>query len=171
GTELDVTIQGKHLGGPSQIRLSGRGVTARIVNSKESEITAHLTLAADAEVSRRDLRVFTPQGTFVQVFQVGALPEQMEKEPNDDWSKASLIDLPAVINGKILAADYDCFRFRVQAGQTLLFDMNSSRSGTRFDGVLALLDDTGREIASQDDFYFDKDPHLVYRFSKSGEYA
>jgi hypothetical protein len=130
-----------------------------------------VSIDVDAFAGRRVVRVFTPQRTFVQVFDVGALAEQMESEPNDDWSKAAPIQLPAVINGKVLAGGYDHFRFTANAGQVLVSDFNSSRNGTRFDGVLSLLDSSGREIASQGDFYFDKDPHLVYRFSDAGEYT
>ena len=37
--------------------------------------------------------------------------------------------------------------------------------------MLSLLNSRGREIAFQDDFYFDKDPRLVYRFTEPGEYV
>ena len=171
GTEFDIVIRGKYLSGVSQLRFSGGGVRARIIECSDSQIDARVIIDAEAPVGRRDLRVFTPQGTFVQVFQIGALPEQMESEPNDDWTKAPMVHLPVVVNGRIPPGDYDHFRFRADAGQTLLFDFNSSRNGTRFDGVLSLLDGHGREIASQDDFYFDKDPRLVYRFAESGEYV
>ncbi|HTM47341.1 MAG TPA: PPC domain-containing protein [Bryobacteraceae bacterium] len=170
GTEFEVSVEGKHLGGATELRFSGEGVSARILDSSESRIKARVTIRTGAAVGRRDLRVATPQGTFVQVFEVGALREQSEAEPNDDWSKAERVQLPVVVNGRTPAGDYDHFRFAAAAGQTLVFDFKSSRVGTRYDGVLALLDSHGREVASQDDYYFDKDPHLVYRFANAGEY-
>src|SRR5438874_3696796 len=170
GTDFEIAIDGRRLVGATALRFSGTGVNGKILDVSESRIKAQVSIRSDAAVGRRDVRVVTPQGTFVQVFDVGALPEQTESEPNDDWSKAALIRLPVVVNGRVPAGDYDHFRFAAAAGQVLVFDFNSSRIGTRFDGVLSLLNNQGREIASQDDFYFDKDPHLVYRFVDAGEY-
>jgi hypothetical protein len=171
GTELEITITGKYLGQASSVRVSGEGVAARILESSESVISAKVRIDSHAPLGQRDLRVFTPNGSFVQLFEVGSLTEYLEPEPNDDWQKAPPIEMPAVINGKIGPADYDHFLIGAQAGQVLVFDLKSSRNGARFDAVLSLLDKQGNEIDAQDDYYFDKDPHLVHRFSESGEYV
>lgn len=171
GTEVEISIQGKYLGGAYKIRFSGTGVAGQVLDASESQVNVLVSVSPDAPVGRRDLRVLTPRGSFVQVFEVGGLPEQMEVEPNDDGSKASLLSLPVVVNGRISAGDYDHFRIRASAGQVLVFDVNSSRNGTRFDAVLSILDEKGQEIASQDDYYFDKDPHVEYRFAQPGEYV
>ena len=171
GTEVEISIQGKYLGGAYEIRFSGSGVAGKVLDASESQVNVLVNISPDAPVGRRDLRVLTPRGSFVQVFEVGGLPEQMEVEPNDDWSKASLLSLPVVVNGRISAGDYDHFRIAASAGQVLVFDLNSSRNGTRFDAVLSILDEKGQEVASQDDYYFDKDPHVEHHFSQPGEYV
>src|SRR5262245_39850172 len=171
GTEFRIEIGGRNLAGASDVRVSGGGVSCKVIEASETKVAALVTIAAGAIVGRRDLRVVTPRGSFLQGFEVGALPESIEKEPNNDWSEAPWTEMPVVINGKITAGDYDHFRFSAKAGQVLIFDLNSSRTGTRFDGVLSLLDTKGRELAEQDDYYFDKDPHLVYRFTETGEYV
>ena len=171
GSRFEISIQGKNLQGASRIQVSGTGVECRILRSTESEVRAQVTISPGAAIGRRDLRVLSPRGSFLQAFEVGSLPEQVESKDNDDWSKPPLVKLPLVVNGKILSGDYDHFRFYAQAGQLLVFDLNSSRNGTRFDSVLSLLDAEGNELASQDDFYFDKDSHLEYRFERSGEYV
>lgn len=168
---MDIEIRGRYLGGATRIEVSGRGVEARILDSSDALIKASVTVTPDAPPYRRDLRVYTPQGTFVQVFEVGVLDEQMEAEPNNDPQKAQPVQLPVVINGKVTAGDYDCFRFHGETGQVLLFDLESSRVGTRFDAVLWLLDENGRELAFEDDAYFDKDPRLIYRVTRSGNYV
>ena len=170
GTEVEISLQGKYLGDAYEIRFSGTGVAGKILDASESQVKVLVTITPNAAVGRRDLRVLTPRGSFVQVFEVGGLPEQLEVEPNDDWAKASLLPLPVVVNGRIFAGDYDHFRIRASADQVLVFDLNSSRTGTRFDAVVSILDDKGREVASQDDYYFDKDPHLEHRFAQAGEY-
>lgn len=171
GTQVEIVIQGRYLGGACELSFSGTGMAGRVLEASESQVRAVVSVSSDAPVGRRDLRVLTPRGSFVQVFEVGALPEQMEVEPNHDWSKAPVLSLPAVVNGKISAGDYDHFRIWASAGQTLVFDLNSSRNGTRFDAVLSILDDKGQEVASQDDYYFDKDPHLEHHFAQPGEYV
>jgi hypothetical protein len=171
GTEVGISIQGKYLGETYEIRFSGTGVAGKVLDASESQVKVLVNISPDAAVGRRDLRVLTPRGSFVQVFEVGGLPEQMEVEPNDDWSKASLLSLPVVVNGRISAGDYDHFRIAARAGQVLVFDLNSSRNGTRFDAVLSILDEKGQEVASQDDYYFDKDPHLEHHFSQPGQYV
>src|SRR5262245_51957559 len=170
GTEVEISIQGKYLGGAYETRFSGTGVAGKVLDASESQVKVLVNVSRTAAAGRRDLRILTPRGSFVQVFEVGGLPEQMEGEPNDDWSKAALVSLPVVVNGRIFAGDYDHFRIQASAGQVLVFDLNSSRNGTRFDGVLSILDEKGREVASQDDYYFDKDPHLEHRFARAGEY-
>lgn len=171
GTEFELRISGRYLGQASLVRISGEGVTARLLDGSESAVRARISISPEAKVGRRDLRVVTPNGSFVQLFQVGSLPEQIEAEPNDDWSDAEHVKIPVTINGTVPRGDYDHFRLEVQAGQTITFDLNSSRTGTRFDGLLSLLDWSGQEIAFQDDYYFDKDPHLVHTFAQSGTYV
>jgi hypothetical protein len=171
GSGQVITISGANLEHASQVRVSGKGVRAEILENTASRIRAKVTVAADAPANRRDLRVFTPQGSFVQVFEVGALPEVLESEPNDDAAHARALALPVVVNGQVQAGDYDHFRFRARTGQHIVFDLFSSRIGTRFDGVLSLLDERGREIDSADDSFFDKDPRLIHRFQQAGEYT
>ena len=171
GTQFEIEIAGKHLAGASAIRVSGQGVSARVRESTDKLVTAEVSIAPDAAVGRRDLRIISPRGSFVQLFEVGSLPEQRETEPNDDWQEAPPLQSPTVINGKVTAKDYDHFRVKAQRGQVLTFDLNSSRNGTRFDGVLSLLDLEGNELAAQDDYYFDKDPRLVHRFAEEGDYV
>lgn len=171
GAEVQVSIRGKNLDNTTAIRVSGSGVTAHVLQSTDSEIRARFTIAAKAEPTRRDVRVFTPQGSFVQVFEVGSVRDQVESEPNDEPEKAQQIELPVVINGRVGAGDYDHFRFHAEAGQTIVCDLQSSRLGTRFDGVLWVLDSEGREVAFADDSYFDKDPRIVFKAHKKGEYV
>ena len=171
GTQFEIEIAGKHLAGASAIRISGQGVSALVRESVDKLVTAEVSIAPDAAVGRRDLRIISPRGSFVQVFEVGSLPEQRETEPNDDWQEAPPVEFPTVINGKVTAKDYDHFRVKARRGQVLTFDLNSSRNGTRFDGVLSLLDLEGNELAAQDDYYFDKDARLVHRFPEAGDYV
>jgi len=74
------------------------------------------------------------------------------------------------MNGIIQAGDYDYFKFEARAGQTLTFDVAAQRFESALDSVLSLLDEKGNELAYVDDYYWFKDPHLVYTFEKTGIY-
>jgi hypothetical protein len=171
GASVGVTIRGTSLGLTEQITLSGDGVKATVLDATETQVCALITVAADAALGLRDLRVIGPAGSFVQIFEVGNLPESTETEPNNEQRTASRVAYPVMINGVVLPEDYDHFRFTVEARQELVFDLRSSRVGTRVDGMLTLIDAQGRRIADQDDYYFDKDARLVHRFAEAGEYT
>ena len=59
----------------------------------------------------------------------------MESEPNDHVGSAQTIHYPIVINGTAAAEDADLFRFNVQAGRTLAFDIAAARNGSPLDPV------------------------------------
>ena len=121
-------------------------------------VTVEITLAADAEPGRRELRVETPRGVSNPVaFYVGRLPEfiEQESEPTfepEDFLEGSVrypprtetpITLPAVVNGQIIPREpyalyysserftpgaADRFRFTARKGQQLV--IAASGAGT-----------------------------------------
>ena len=105
------------------------------------------------------------------MFQVGSLPRIVDTEPNNDLKHAQRVALPpAMIDGVVDVDDYDVFRFHADAGQTLVFDVYSTRAGTRFDSTLAVLDEHEAELDFVDDAYIQKDPCLFFTPKKSGDY-
>jgi hypothetical protein len=120
-------------------------------------VTLEITLAADAEPGRRELRVETPRGLSNPLtFYVGRLPEfiEQESEPAFDakgffQGEASYappietpITLPAVVNGQIIPREpyalwypsapftpgaADRFRFVARAGQQLVIAASARR--------------------------------------------
>ena len=116
-----------------------------------SKLTLRVTAEADAEVGRRDFWLTTERGVYVGVFDIGALPEVREAEPNDHWRKPQDVNLPVLINGVIGAEDWDHFGFRDAAGETIVFDVSAARHGSRLDADLAILDERGNELAWVDD--------------------
>ncbi len=57
------------------------------------------------------------------------MPERNEKEPNQTAEQAETITYLTVVNGIIGEADYDYFKFQVNAGQTVFFDVLATRTG------------------------------------------
>src|SRR5437867_6853852 len=64
GTEVEISIQGKYLGGACEIRFSGTGVKGKVLDASESQVKALVNISPDAPVGRRDLRVLTPRGAI-----------------------------------------------------------------------------------------------------------
>jgi hypothetical protein len=170
GTDVDVIIRGRNMQEAAEIRFATPFLSAKILNVQHNQIRARIHVDAAAEPGRHDLRLIAPQGSTVAWFDVGTRPESTEKEPNNDIARAMPIEFPVLINGVIQNGDYDYFKFTARAGQTVTFDVSAQRFESSIDSVLSLLDAEGREMAYIDDFYWFKDPHLVYTFEKPGTY-
>jgi hypothetical protein len=170
GAEVEVEFRGTHLDSAVELRFVHPAITAEILGSAFRSARARVRVGADVEAGRHDFRLITGRGAFLGVFQVGTLAERAEIEPNDSPAAAQSIRLPEMMNGVADGADADYYRFQVKAGQTLVFDINASRSASALDPVLALLDGRGREIAYCDDYYSSRDARLVHTFKEAGEY-
>ncbi|MBI3836890.1 MAG: PPC domain-containing protein [Planctomycetia bacterium] len=80
------------------------------------------------------------------------LPEQIEREDNNDLGHAEPIVVPSIVNGRIQSpGDVDCFALTATKGQTYEFDLRASRLGSPLDGVLVVFDSTGKEVLRSDD--------------------
>ncbi len=162
-------------------------------------VTLRVTIPADAEPGRRELRVMTPMGLSNPLaFEVGDLPEFSEKEikpeePPPLARKAreagesrtggpevdTPITLPAVVNGQIMPGDVDRFRFRAVKGQHLVFSVRArdlipylaDAVPGWFQAALTLYDAKGKEVAYDDDFRFHPDPLLHVQVPADGEYV
>jgi hypothetical protein len=170
GTDVEITIRGKNFQDATAIHFEIPQLSASILEVQHNLIRAQVHVDAAAQPGRHDLRVIAPQGSTVAWFDVGTRPESFEKEPNNDLAHAQPINFPLTLNGIVQAGDYDYFKFEARAGQTLTFDIAAQRFESPLDSVLSLLDGQGVELAYVDDYYWFKDPHLTYTFSKTGTY-
>ena len=194
GTTAEVTLSGLHnYHSAYKVLIEGIGVTGEVVPPKDgwpaadaktkaipvlNEIKLKITAAADAPLGVRELRVATPRGvSSVGCLVIGDEPEIAEKEPNNDLAQAQEITAPVTINGRIQQAeDVDTYKLKVQAGEDLTFSVLCARLEDKIhdlqehaDPILVIRDSTGRELASNDDYYR-ADPLLHYKFDKAGDY-
>src|SRR5579883_392102 len=106
----------------------------------------------------------------------GATPPQ---RPARDTDKAVDISLPAIVNGQVMPAITDRYRFQAQKGQHLviaaaareLVPYISDAVPGWFQAVVTLRDSAGRELASADHFRFHPDPVLYYEIPAAGSYT
>jgi len=157
----------------------------RQLNAQIAELLLiEVTIDSDAAPGDRELRLVGRAGlTNPMVFQVGAVPEACEQEPNDPNAAGFLpaeppFDLPVLINGQIMPGDVDRLRFRARQGQRLVIEVHARRLipfladavPGWFQATLTLFDAAGDEVAFADDYGFDPDPVLLYKVPGDGEY-
>jgi WD40 repeat protein/mono/diheme cytochrome c family protein len=81
-----------------------------------------------------------------------ALPESIEKEPNDDAAHAQMLHAPASVNGLLHvpadaeAVDADVYAFDAKQGETLVIETQAAMLGSPADTKLEVLDDKGNPV-------------------------
>lgn len=113
------------------------------------------------------------------LFRVDTVSEVSERSLRDgirDNSAATeppRIDaLPVVVNGTLDGAERDRYRFRAEAGERIVLEVEARRVGSAIDPVLRLLDGEGSEIAfNQEGAGIDVDARLDWQPPEAGEYV
>lgn len=196
GKKVTLTVDGYNLTGATEVLWSKPGIAATILLNAETaremprlskdptkryegdrgtrnRVQLEATIAADAESGVYRYRLKTPLGTTnTGVIYVGAWPETREREVNDSLTEPQMIQWPTTIVGEMQQrGDADCFRFRAETKQELVFEVVASAFGSKLDSVLTLFDSAGKELASNNDHEFRRDSLLAYRFTQAGEYV
>jgi hypothetical protein len=79
------------------------------------------------------------------------LPEHLEAEPNDEPEAVKPVPVPAILNGRIdKPGDVDWWAFAMSKGQMLELELRAARLGSQLEGVLIVLDASGKEIATSE---------------------
>src|SRR6266545_523912 len=170
GETLEVHVSGKWLDNTLSVAFARPDIRAELLSSEFGSVKLKISIGSRVPTGLHDYRLRTTHGTFVGVFHVASLPTAGETESNDDIAHAQKIALPAIIHGIVTARDYDLFRFHARQGETLVFDVLARRAGSNLDAALAVLDERGNELDSNDDFYIHKDPHLAFTAPRSSDY-
>lgn len=148
GATARIELRGKRLEDAQRVVCDGAaGVTAKIIARKTNTLTLDVSVAANAAVSDRELRVVTAAGVSnSRPVAVSLLPVLVENGATA--SGVPEIELPAILSGSIDAAtEVDRFRFHATAGQSLIFDVQAARIGSRLDPVVTLFAPGGRPVA------------------------
>ena len=124
------------------------------------------------------IRVQTPGGmSNILLFTVGDFSEIDEVEitahANDTIATAQPVkSTPITINGTLTGADRDDFRVTAKAGERLVFEAEARRCGSAIDPVLTLFDQTGKQLARNEDAPgIGVDARIDYTFPHEGEYV
>lgn len=109
---------------------------------------------ADAGPGVYSLRAASRQGfrSDPVPFCVDALPDGLEKEPNNTQAGAQKVTLPIIINGRIEKPDdWDVFQIRGSSNVILVAEVQARRLDSPLDSVLKLTDASGNLLAFSDD--------------------
>ncbi len=180
--EIKLTGNGNSLVGATRLIIDGPpGIRVDQFDASQGTITATLVIAPDAIPGRRMIRVVGGVAglTSFRWFFVGALPEHVETDKNNELSDADQVTLPVVANGRVAPAlDQDCFRFKASAGQSLVLAVMShgldameynGRGGNFTHTSLEFRDSEGRSLAESGD-ELGLDPLIEFRVPADGEY-
>lgn len=145
------------------------------------ELTLKITIDADAEPGKREIRVMTPDAMSNPIwFQVAPWPECYETEPNDEKPDPAIgSTLPVVVNGQIMPGDVDRFSFTARKGMRLVISVAARELMPYladavpgwFQAVLALYDSGGNELAYAGAYYYRQDPVIYYEVPQDGQYV
>lgn len=161
-------------------------------------VTLQITVAPDASLGERELRLATAAGlTNPVLFCVGQLPEVSKRSAGTSNETASAwpprrnpvtnampaepvdVTLPAVLNGQIMPAIADRYRFQARKGQRLVIAASAQKLIPYIadavpgwlQAALTLYDTGGKQVAYADHFLFHPDPVLYYEVPRDGQYT
>ena len=112
-------------------------------------------------------------------FALDTLPEALDKEPNNEPSRAQKVKLPIILNGRIdRPDDWDVFQFTGRADDTIVAEVDARRLDSPLDSVLKLTDANGKVVAFNDDHddpvagvnTHDADSYLMAKLPADGTY-
>lgn len=194
GRTVTLTIGGTTaFEGASQLLCQGPGLSGEIVATSTPPATpapdqrarrgrgavqARLTVAADAPLGPREIRVAAAHGVSsvgLVVIVDDPVVAEADDRADDQRAQAQPIALPCVVSGVIgKAEDVDWYAFPVTAGQRVTFSVWANRLEnkihdlqTHVDPIVSVFDASGRELAVDDNHDF-ADPMLSYPFKDGG---
>lgn len=95
----------------------------------------------------------------------------IEVEPNERANPMPLT-LPCSVTGCLREKkDHDAFRFAAKGGERWRFRVDARSMASSLDGVLVILDATGKELARTDDQGEDRDPKLSWVAPNDGDFV
>ena len=154
GTELEVNFNGGNLADAQEIMFYYPGIKVVSLEAvNENTVKTKLAIAPDCRLGIHAMRVRTATGiTNLRTFNVGALPETAEVEPNNEFATPQKINLDSTVNGFVNNEDVDYYLVEAKKGERITAEIEGIRLGnTFFDPYVAIFDAKRFELASCDD--------------------
>ena len=176
GAVVEVEITGKDLAGFQTALFDTADIEwIESVETKAESVRGKIRINANAALGPHRIQARTGQGpSNTRLFNVHEFPGVKEAEPNDKRTSAQPIQLkPQVVHGYMKGlADVDHFSFTAKKGERWLFDVQSIERGGFLECSLTLYDETGRELAfNEDRDEYLETPRLSITFPGDGRYT
>ena len=198
GTTVEVTIQGSCLKDPREVIFYRPGIRAVDIKALpklthpiglahggriEEQVSCRFVIAPDCPPGEHPFRLRTAtEVTSLATFQVSPFPVVDEDEKGNNANDSIATAKPVVPNvtvrgwmGPSSRGDVDLYRVPAVAGQRLAVEVDSVRiadihyGGSEYDLAVRILDEAGRELASNDDNPLHlQDPMVAVRLPKDG---
>lgn len=167
GQTTKVVLRGKRLDEVKELQLNGQVTAVKILSkgktavppkqevnrAGDSQLEVELSLPADAKPGECELIAVSEsgRGTVFKLL-VDAQPVVIEKEPNDGFAQAQLVEIGTTIEGTLhQPQNVDVFRFEGRAGEKLVCEVLAARRGSALDATLTVFDSRRRMIDTADD--------------------
>lgn len=188
GAKTKLILRGRNLDGITEIRvhepksrgaLIGPPKKVAVPNNYpvdrigDSEVEVELDIAGDAPGGHLTLSVVGPGGNSntARVALVDELRTAVEKEPNDSFEKAQVVQLPCDLNARIdRERDVDVYQFKGRAGDELVIEAIAAKYGSPADLMLTLFDGERKIVDLCDDIRGATDPELRVKLPYDGTF-
>lgn len=176
GTAFRLDIFGMNIPGTAVLRTTLPGAVTPLISEhsmRGPSLSYLVELPDDAPIGLYPIRLEAPSGlSNLILFSVGEFPDISETaDPNDTPETAQALDLPVVVNGRLLGSDRDVFRFQAAAGENLVLEVEARRAGSAVDPVLRVLNAQGEQIAVNNDApTLGLDARIAFRAPSAGVY-
>lgn len=179
GATSELRIAGLNLEKVDRVVLGESLAEGKVVAAGGDSVTVRMAVPASVAPGRYPLRAFA--GPFEAPLQIQMVVSDLEEKlatPARSRENPQQISFPVAVSGvfdRKKARDF--FTFDVQAGERLVFDVDSMKLGFLDDPLVAVYTREGKLLASQDDRLQQNgdeppnlDSYLVYTFEKAGRY-
>jgi hypothetical protein len=179
GATTELRIAGLNLEKVDRVVLGESLAEGKVVAAGGESVTVRMAVPASVAPGRYPLRAFA--GSFEAPLQVQMVVSDLEEKlatPARSRENPQQVSFPVAISGAFdRKKARDFFAFDVQAGERLVFDVDSMKLGFLDDPLVAVYTPEGKMLASQDDRLQQNgdeppnlDSYLVYSFEKAGRY-
>ncbi|MBI5772636.1 MAG: pre-peptidase C-terminal domain-containing protein, partial [Verrucomicrobia bacterium] len=177
GVATEVKLIGKNLGELTALKFTNLKLKAEVVKvdpKKTDEALVKITADASLPRATVDANAVTAAGESAALkLYVDDLPQVYSVMPPKAGAPVKLASLPMGVWGFLKeSGENDEFEFAAKAGQTLVFDLEARRIGSKaVTPALHLLDDTGAVVASNYGMENNTDPLFAFHVPRDGRYV
>lgn len=171
GTTTRLTLTGKNLGESLRV-ITSVATESRIESIEAEKAIVDLTLPPEMPLGPLGLWITTSGGVSNStVLLVDDLASVVEDADNHQIDQAQKLSPPTALDGVGDGPESDFFRFQVEAGQRIAFEVLTQSIGSKFDPVVRLFDSDGQQLYAADDDEVGPECRFEHVFAEAGDYV